>query len=191
MNIWTAFISLCGRLVRSEWDWGRFLLPLLFYTLCVSPQVQSTSWMPHQQYVMQPTVSTLPFTCSSFLWVNPELKVCGLPPVSHFAVFSQSCWKEVVYFMFILEIVYNVYIYLGQYKRSGKCIVCKNAQGTFFFCCRSNVKPTKLHTYTYHYSTTWKLLIAKWLHHFCPAVTIHSSIKAHYPILITTRFHLS
>uniref|UniRef100_A0A4W6DRN2 RNA binding motif single stranded interacting protein 3 n=1 Tax=Lates calcarifer TaxID=8187 RepID=A0A4W6DRN2_LATCA len=28
-------------------------------------QVQSTSWMPHQQYVMQPTVSTLPFTCSS------------------------------------------------------------------------------------------------------------------------------
>lgn len=29
-------------------------------TVCaLSPQVQSTSWMPHQQYVMQPTVSTV------------------------------------------------------------------------------------------------------------------------------------
>lgn len=28
------------------------------HILSVSAQVQSTSWMPHQQYVMQPTVST-------------------------------------------------------------------------------------------------------------------------------------
>lgn len=43
----------------------KIILSPSFYILCVSPQVQSTSWMPHQQYVMQPTVSTSPFTCSS------------------------------------------------------------------------------------------------------------------------------
>lgn len=33
---------------------------LTVWPLCVlSAQVQSTSWMPHQQYVMQPTVSIL------------------------------------------------------------------------------------------------------------------------------------
>lgn len=49
-----------------------YVVTIIFHFMCFSAQVQSTSWMPHQQYVMQPTVSTPPFTCSSCL--KPSFK---------------------------------------------------------------------------------------------------------------------
>lgn len=61
------------------------LLHLLLSSLLQlsSPQVQSTSWMPHQQYVMQPTVSFL----------NQPLLYC----LGHMLSFSQ--WSHFLHFL--------------------------------------------------------------------------------------------
>lgn len=99
VNIWTAFIALCGTILGFVSDCVKCILSASFNIWCVSLQVQSTSWMPHQQYVMQPTVSTLPFTCSNCPWLSIVAKAWlqnvwfGFSFFFLRSVFFHSCWK--------------------------------------------------------------------------------------------------